>query len=87
MELSGASYDPDTLTLLRKILDDSWQRLSPEQQVCTTKSDLEMRAQARGSGRTRSDPHGTRDIRGRPGLCSAFMTSRVKTLRPSNPNS
>jgi hypothetical protein len=39
----SGSYDPETLNLLRSVLDTAWASLAPEQQVCTTKSDVASR--------------------------------------------
>ena len=36
----GDSFDPDTLALLRQVLDDAWQGLSPKQQSRILKSDF-----------------------------------------------
>jgi hypothetical protein len=37
------SYDPETVTLLRSVLDAAWKSLSPAQQARTTKSELAHR--------------------------------------------
>jgi hypothetical protein len=37
------SYDPDTITLLRSVLDTAWDSLSPEQRSRTSKSHLAER--------------------------------------------
>jgi hypothetical protein len=37
------SFDPETVNLLRGVLDDAWERLSPEQQARTQKSDVALR--------------------------------------------
>jgi hypothetical protein len=39
----SGSFDPETIALLRTVLDQAWERLSPEQQSCTSKSDLAER--------------------------------------------
>lgn len=39
----GGSYDPDTLNLLRSVLDVAWASLAPEQQDCTPKSEVALR--------------------------------------------
>lgn len=39
----SGSYDPETLSLLRSVLDAAWASLAPEQQGCTTKSDVALR--------------------------------------------
>jgi hypothetical protein len=38
----GASFDSDTLGLLREVLDDAWRSLSPKQLACTLKSDIAL---------------------------------------------
>jgi hypothetical protein len=37
------AFDPETVNLLRGVLDDAWERLSPEQQARTQKSDVALR--------------------------------------------
>jgi hypothetical protein len=37
------SYDPETITLLRSVLDAAWNSLSPAQQARLSKSDLAER--------------------------------------------
>jgi hypothetical protein len=37
------SFDPQTIGLMRNVLDDAWRRLSPEQRARLTKSDLATR--------------------------------------------
>jgi len=37
------SYDPETVTLLRSVLDAAWNSLSPAQQARTSKSELAHR--------------------------------------------
>ena len=37
------SYDPDTITLLRSVLDTAWESLSSEQRARTSKSHLAER--------------------------------------------
>ena len=52
-----AHYDPETLIILRKVLDDAWAAL-PEGSKCETlKSDMaqRIRKQARTACETRSD--------------------------------
>lgn len=52
----GAVYDPDTITLLKSVLDDAWACLLPEQQKDVSKTALAERllnAAARGE----RDPH------------------------------
>jgi hypothetical protein len=39
----SGSYDPETLNLLRSVLDTAWASLAPAQQGCTTKSDVALR--------------------------------------------
>jgi hypothetical protein len=39
----GGSYDPETIALLRNVLDAAWHSLSPEYQARTTKSHLAER--------------------------------------------
>jgi hypothetical protein len=39
----GAFYDPETITLLRSVLDAAWNSLSPTQQARTSKSHLAER--------------------------------------------
>jgi hypothetical protein len=36
-------YGPETLELLRAVLDEAWEVLTPEQQVDTFKSDMALR--------------------------------------------
>lgn len=38
-----ASFDPDTIAVLQRILDEGWAALTPEQQARTSKSDLATR--------------------------------------------
>jgi hypothetical protein len=38
-----ASYDPETIMLLRSVLDAAWNSLSPAQQARTSKSELAHR--------------------------------------------
>jgi hypothetical protein len=40
---SAGSYDSETVTLLRAILDDAWERLTFEQRARTQKSEVAMR--------------------------------------------
>jgi hypothetical protein len=45
------SYDPETIMLLRSVLDAAWNSLAPAQQACTSKSHLAeslLRLAARG---------------------------------------
>jgi hypothetical protein len=47
----GAAYDPETITLLRSVLDAAWDALPPEQRATTTKSRMAsclLRLAARG---------------------------------------
>jgi hypothetical protein len=37
------AYDPETVNLLRDVLDEAWKRLSPEQRARTQKSDVALR--------------------------------------------
>jgi hypothetical protein len=37
------SFDPETLSLLRKTLDDAWERLGPEQKAMTSRTLLAER--------------------------------------------
>jgi hypothetical protein len=39
----GGSYDPETIALLRNVLDAAWHSFSPEHQACTSKSHLAER--------------------------------------------
>jgi hypothetical protein len=39
----SGSYDPETIALLRNVLDAAWHSLSPEHQARTTKSHLAER--------------------------------------------
>ena len=39
----GFSYDPETVVLLREVLDNAWRSLPPEQRFRTQKSDLALR--------------------------------------------
>jgi hypothetical protein len=39
----GGSYDPETIALLRMVLDAAWDALLPEQQARTSKSILAQR--------------------------------------------
>jgi hypothetical protein len=39
----GGSYDPETIALLRNVLDAAWHSLSPEHRARTTKSHLAER--------------------------------------------
>ncbi|HET7848768.1 MAG TPA: hypothetical protein VFL51_06880 [Pseudolabrys sp.] len=39
----GASFDPDTIELLRKVLDDAWASLSPVQQARLSKAEMAQR--------------------------------------------
>jgi hypothetical protein len=41
--LEDGAYDPETVNLLRGVLDEAWERLSPEQQARTQKSDVALR--------------------------------------------
>jgi hypothetical protein len=36
----GDSFDPDTIALMRRVLDDTWNRLSPGLRARTQKSDV-----------------------------------------------
>jgi hypothetical protein len=38
--LINAHFDPDTLAVLRKVLDEAWNELTPEIQAKTTRSEL-----------------------------------------------
>jgi hypothetical protein len=37
------SFDPETISLLRKTLDDAWERLGPEQRALTSRTLLAER--------------------------------------------
>jgi hypothetical protein len=37
------SFDPETVSLLRKTLDDTWERLRPEQRAMTSRTLLAER--------------------------------------------
>jgi hypothetical protein len=37
------AYDSETVALLRKVLDEAWENLSPKQRAGITKSDLAQR--------------------------------------------
>jgi hypothetical protein len=39
----GGSFDPETIALLRTVLDEAWVNLLPKQQSHTSKSDLAVR--------------------------------------------
>jgi hypothetical protein len=39
----GGSYDPETIALLRTVLDAAWNALSPERRARITKADLALR--------------------------------------------
>jgi hypothetical protein len=39
----GGSYDPETIALLRKVLDEAWANLLPSQQAATNKGILAQR--------------------------------------------
>jgi len=39
----GGAYDPETVTLLRAVLDEAWANLLPAQKARTSKSDLAER--------------------------------------------
>jgi hypothetical protein len=39
----GGSYDPETIALLRTVLDDAWANLLPSQQAATNKYALAQR--------------------------------------------
>jgi hypothetical protein len=41
-ERTNASYDPDTVRILREALDDAWKTLPSEQQMHTEKSALAL---------------------------------------------
>ena len=43
MKIANGVYDPQTLELLRKVLDDAWVSLPPERQAMMLKSDLAQR--------------------------------------------
>jgi hypothetical protein len=43
MRPTEGSYDPDTLRLLRAVLDEAWGALTPEQQSGTFKSEMALR--------------------------------------------
>ena len=50
----GATYDPETITLLRSVLDAAWDALPPEAPI--SKSDLAMRL-LRIAAQGERDPH------------------------------
>jgi hypothetical protein len=39
----GASFDPETVEILKTVLEDAWASLVPAQQALTTKSDMAAR--------------------------------------------
>jgi hypothetical protein len=39
----AGAYDPETVNLLREVLDEPWERFSPEQQARPQKSDVALR--------------------------------------------
>jgi hypothetical protein len=39
----GGRFDLETLKLLREVLDEAWERLSPRQRARIQKSDIELR--------------------------------------------
>ena len=41
--LEDGAYDPETVTLLREVLDETWEKLSPKQRARTQKSDIALR--------------------------------------------
>jgi hypothetical protein len=41
--MASAGYDSETVTLLRDILEDSWERLTSEQRAQTQKSEVALR--------------------------------------------
>jgi hypothetical protein len=41
--LEDGAYDPETVNLLREVLDEAWKSLSPERQARTRKSDVALR--------------------------------------------
>jgi hypothetical protein len=41
--IENGSFDPETITLLKIVLDEAWANLSPEQQVYTSKAVLAER--------------------------------------------
>jgi hypothetical protein len=43
MNLAGASFDPETIAVLRAALDDAWAALSPDQQAYISRSVLAER--------------------------------------------
>jgi cell division protein FtsL len=44
-------YDSDTVTLLRDILEDAWERLTFEQRAQTPKSEIALLCDSRGGER------------------------------------
>jgi hypothetical protein len=42
-QLEDGAYDPETVNLLREVLDEAWEKLSPEQQARSQKSDIALR--------------------------------------------
>jgi hypothetical protein len=41
--LEDGAYDPETVNLLREVLDETWEELSPKQKARTQKSDIALR--------------------------------------------
>jgi hypothetical protein len=43
IEIAGHSYSPETIELLRTVLDETWRRLSPLQQIQLPRSQIAER--------------------------------------------
>jgi hypothetical protein len=68
--VDGGSYDPETVVLLREVLDSAWQTLSQEQRARTQKSDLASRI-LRLANRGERDP-----VKLRVGAVTEVVTDR-----------
>jgi hypothetical protein len=70
----GGGYDPETIELLRRVPEEAWQALSPQQRVIASKSELALSI-LRVAGQGEVDPCRLRE-RAVTGL---FPTHREKT--------
>jgi hypothetical protein len=70
------AYDPETVDLLRQVLDEAWESFSPEQQARTQKSDVALRI-LRLAMRGERDP-----VKLRMGAVTEVVTPMVDGLKP-----
>jgi len=41
--IQGCSYDPETIEMMRSVLDEAWGLIPPKQQACVSKTEMAVR--------------------------------------------